>query len=130
VLDVGNALEKPKDFLAARDRRQGLLPLRERDTVDGPCLPQGDVIEEAERGDVGSEEAEGRLAVGRQVDQERPHVLLPEDFRGAAEEVGVVGDAPEVVVLGGLAVLPDLEVLDHPLAQGGHGRSFGSAQDF
>src|SRR6266699_1465281 len=121
VLEVANAAEELEDLLTRGDLGQVLLRPGIRDGLEAPGPLQGDLVEEAQGGDVVAEHAVRDLGLLDQVEQEGSHLVRSQLIGGTAEVLRELGDAVQVVLLGPGGEVADLEILDHPATQWCHG---------
>jgi hypothetical protein len=120
VLDAGDDLEEPGDFLEAEDDGELLGLLGAGDARQGGVAAEGDLVEEAEGGDglVVVAPGDGRLV--DEVDEVGADLVMSQEF-GRLSEVGCEGGDPRDVDLNGPGCeVAELEVFDHSLAQGSH----------
>ena len=114
-------VEELRHLVAAEHDRQGAGLLRHGDhVVEGPLLPEGDPIEEAEGRDGDDQRARRQVALVGQVDLVGADLLRTETSRGTAEVAGESRDGLDVGLLGARRQLPHLHVLEHALTKRCH----------
>ena len=117
--EAAGSWEQGRHFGLTQDRREGLRPLGLRDVGEHVALAERNIVEKAQGTDGLHHECPRDMPLVDEIELILAHLLGAEPIRRGPEVLGKLGDTAERGLASFWGRVPQLEVIAHPLAQGG-----------